>query len=63
MGQRLHAALQQLPQKQRLAISMFTLEGLPQKQVAAALGCSVEAVKWHVFQGRQKLKKLLKEYL
>jgi len=55
--------LEQLPQKQRLAIAMFTLEGLPQKQVAQALQCSVEAVKWHVFQGRKKLKELLKEYL
>jgi RNA polymerase sigma-70 factor (ECF subfamily) len=62
MGQRLMQALEQLPQKQRLAIAMFTLEGLPQKQVAQALGCSVEAVKWHVFQGRKKLKELLKEY-
>jgi RNA polymerase sigma-70 factor (ECF subfamily) len=63
MGQRLMQALEQLPQKQRLAIAMFTLEGLPQKQVAQALQCSVEAVKWHVFQGRKKLKELLKEYL
>jgi RNA polymerase sigma-70 factor (ECF subfamily) len=63
MGQRLMQALEQLPQKQRLAIAMFTLEGLPQKQVAQALECSVEAVKWHVFQGRKKLKELLKEYL
>jgi RNA polymerase sigma-70 factor (ECF subfamily) len=63
MGRRLAQALEQLPDKQRLAIAMFTLEGLPQKQVAQSLGCSVEAVKWHVFQGRKKLKELLKEYL
>lgn len=62
MGQRLHRALRQLPARQRTAIIMFTLEGLPQKQVAAALGCSVEAVKWHVFQGRQKLKEMLRDY-
>lgn len=63
MGVRLKAALEQLPEKQRLAIVMFTIEELPQKQVAEALGCSVEAVKWHVFQGRKKLKELMKEYL
>jgi RNA polymerase sigma-70 factor (ECF subfamily) len=63
MGQRLQEALKQLPEKQRLAIVMFTIEELPQKQVAEALDCSVEAVKWHVFQGRKKLKELLKGYV
>ena len=63
MGVRLKAALEQLPEKQRLAIIMFTIEEMPQKQVAEALNCSVEAVKWHVFQGRKRLKELMKEYL
>ena len=63
MGKRLQEALNQLPEKQRLAIIMFTIEEMPQKQVAESLGCSVEAVKWHVFQGRKKLKELLKEHL
>ncbi len=63
MGRKLKEALAQLPEKQRLAIVMFTLDEMPQKQVAEALNCSVEAVKWHVFQGRKKLKKLLKEHL
>ena len=35
------------------------MEGLPQKEIAVELGCSVEAVKWHVFQARKKLKVLL----
>ena len=63
MGKKLMEALQQLPEKQRLAIVMFTIEEMPQKQVAAALNCSVEAVKWHVFQGRKRLKEILKEHL
>jgi RNA polymerase sigma-70 factor (ECF subfamily) len=63
MGRRLQKALAELPEKQRLAIVMFTIEQMPQKQVAEALDCSVEAVKWHVFQGRKKLKELLKEHL
>ena len=46
-----------------LAVLMFTIEGLPQKQVAEALECSVEAVKWHVFQARKKLKELLKDVM
>jgi RNA polymerase sigma-70 factor, ECF subfamily len=63
MGQRLQEALLQLPEKQRLAIVMFTIEQMPQKDVAEALQCSVEAVKWHVFQGRKRLKELLKSHL
>jgi len=63
MGRKLQEALSQLPEKQRLAIVMFTIEEMPQKQVAEALECSVEAVKWHVFQGRKKLKEILKEHM
>jgi len=63
LGARLEVALAGLPEKQRLAIVMFTVQQLPQKEVAQALDCSVEAVKWHVFQGRKKLKEILKEYL
>jgi RNA polymerase sigma-70 factor (ECF subfamily) len=63
LGAKLLQALEQLPEKQRLAIVMFTIEEMPQKQVAETLGCSVEAVKWHVFQGRKKLKELLKGYV
>jgi RNA polymerase sigma-70 factor, ECF subfamily len=63
LGSQLQNALNQLPDKQRLAILMFTVEEMPQKEVAEALECSVEAVKWHVFQGRKRLKEILKEYL
>jgi RNA polymerase sigma-70 factor (ECF subfamily) len=63
LGRHLQEALKQLPEKQRMAIIMFTVEQMPQKQVAEALQCSVEAVKWHVFQGRKKLKELLKEVM
>ncbi|HEY7118893.1 MAG TPA: RNA polymerase sigma factor [Tepidisphaeraceae bacterium] len=63
MGKRLQEALNQLPEKQRLAIIMFTIEQMPQKQVAETLECSVEAVKWHVFQGRKKLKEMLKDVM
>lgn len=63
MGRRLQQALQELPEKQRLALVLFAIEGRPQKEVAQTLECSVEAIKWHVFQGRKKLKDLLKGYL
>ena len=63
LGEKLRLALEQLPEKQRMAILLFTIEQLPQKQVAETLNCSVEAVKWHVFQGRKKLKDMLKDVM
>ena len=63
LGRRLQDALARLPEKQRQALVMFTVEQLPQKDVAEQLKCSVEAVKWHVFQGRKKLREMLKDDL
>lgn len=63
LGEKLRLAMAELPEKQRLALELFTIEQLPQKQVAETLGCSVEAVKWHVFQGRKRLKEMLKDVL
>ena len=63
MGRVLCDALNSLSQRQRTAIVLFAIEQLPQKQVAETLGCSVDAVKWHVFQGRKKLRQALKDYL
>jgi len=56
-------ALEQLPDKQRLALILFSVEGLPQKEVAEILECSIELVKWNVFQARKKLKDLLEPFL
>ena len=56
-------AMGQLPQKQRLALILFSVEGMPQREVAQVLECSVELVKWNVFQARRKLKEMLAEYL
>ncbi len=56
-------AMEQLPDKQRLALILFSVEGMPQRDVADILECSVELVKWNVFQARKKLKELLQEFL
>ncbi|MBU0618382.1 MAG: sigma-70 family RNA polymerase sigma factor [Planctomycetes bacterium] len=57
------AAIAQLPPQQRSALVLFSIEQLPQREVAAIMNCTVEAVKWHVFQARKKLKDQLAEYL
>lgn len=66
-GQELHRlireAIAKLPEKQALSLILFSVEGLPQKQVAEIVECSVELVKWNVFQARKKLREWLAEQL
>lgn len=56
-------AMERLPDKQRVALILFSVEGMPQKEVAEILECSVELVKWNVFQARCKLKEMLEPFL
>jgi len=63
LQRQIQSALADLPEKQRLALVMFSIQKMPQKEVAQALDMSVEAVKWHVFTARKKLKDKLKDYL
>jgi len=62
LGDAIQKAIAALPEKQRLALVMFAIEKMPQKDVADVLNCSVEAVKWHVFTARKQLKKTLAEH-
>ncbi len=66
-GEELKEAIQRamlkLSKKEAKAIALFGIEDLPREKVAEIMGCSTEAVRWHVFKARQKLKVLLKEYL
>ncbi|NLX13923.1 MAG: sigma-70 family RNA polymerase sigma factor [Phycisphaerales bacterium] len=50
------AALETLPEKQRLSLVLFTIEGWAQKDIADMLECSIENVKWNVFQARRRLR-------
>jgi RNA polymerase sigma-70 factor (ECF subfamily) len=63
LGEIVQRHLTELPETQRAALVLFSIEQMPQKDVASILGCSVEAVKWHVFQARKKMKELLAAYL
>lgn len=62
LGRTLSRALDLLPAKQRTALILFAIEETPQSQVAERMRCSVPAVKWHVFQGRRKLRESLGQY-
>jgi RNA polymerase sigma-70 factor (ECF subfamily) len=63
LQEQIQAGLAQLTNQQRAALVLFSMEQLPQKEVAEIMGCSVEAVKWHVFQARKKMKAHLAAYL
>jgi RNA polymerase sigma-70 factor (ECF subfamily) len=59
----LDAALARLPEKQRMALVLFTIEGWAQKDIAQLLECSLETVKWNVFQARKRLREMLGDQL
>jgi RNA polymerase sigma-70 factor (ECF subfamily) len=59
----IQTAMLKLSKKETQAITLFGLEHLSQEQVAEIMGCSIGAVKWHVFRARKKLKILLRKYL
>ena len=63
MQRAITSAIESLPEPQRLALVMFAIEEMPQKEVAEILECSVEMVKWNVFQARKTLRERLKDYL
>jgi RNA polymerase sigma factor (sigma-70 family) len=63
LRQEIKRAMLKLSKKQAQAIALFGIEDLPQDKVAEIMNCSAEAVRWHIFKARQKLKVLLKEYL
>jgi RNA polymerase sigma-70 factor (ECF subfamily) len=60
---RITEAIGELPEKQRLALILYGVEGLPQKEVAQIMECSLELVKWNVFAARKTLRKSLAAYL
>jgi len=63
LKQAVDQAIAQLPEKQAATLILFSVEGMPQKEVARILDCSVELVKWNVFQARKKLKEMLSDFL
>ncbi len=63
LSERVQGEIAKLPEMQRTALILFSIEQLPQKEVAAIMDCSVEAVKWHVFQARKRLRERLADYL
>lgn len=50
------ALLRTLPRQQRICIALFHVDGLPIAEIASTLGISEGAVKFHLHQGRERLR-------
>ena len=61
LGQRVDAALKALPERQRLALTLFHYEGMSQIEVGEAMGISDEAVELLLARARRTLKVALKQ--
>jgi RNA polymerase sigma-70 factor (ECF subfamily) len=51
--------LSQLPRQQRLALALFYVEELSVAEVAGAMRISEGTVKFHLHQGRERLRQVL----
>lgn len=60
LGRRVDEALQRLPDRQRLALTLFHYEDMSQIEVGAAMGISDEAVESLLARARRQLKSQLK---
>ncbi len=58
---RVDAALKALPERQRLALTLFHYEGLSQAEVASTMGITDEAVELLLARARRALKTALKD--
>ena len=61
LSKRVDEALKALPDRQRVALTLFHFEGLSQSEVGRSLGISDEAVESLLARGRRALKAALKE--
>lgn len=61
LGARVDKALKALPERQRMALTLFHFEGMSQNEVAAAMDISAEAVESLLSRARRTLKALLKD--
>lgn len=63
LHEKIKEAVDSLPEKQRLAVILSKFQELPQKDISEVLGCSVMAVKLHLYRARITLKEKLSGYI
>lgn len=60
---KLNEAIQNLPEKQRATVLLRVCDGLPYKEIAKILGCSIGTVKANYFHAVKNLQCLMKRYI
>jgi RNA polymerase sigma-70 factor (ECF subfamily) len=59
----LSRALEKLPERQRLIVSLFEIDGHSTEEVASMLKVSQVTVRWHLHQARKSLREALKGWV
>lgn len=62
LGERLRAALAELPERRRLAVVLFDVEGYAHAEIAGILGVPEGTVRSEVFHARRRLRELLADW-
>src|SRR6266487_659196 len=62
LGERLRAALRELPERRRTAVVLFDVEGYSHAEIARILGIPEGTVRSEVFHGRRRLRTLLADW-
>jgi RNA polymerase sigma-70 factor (ECF subfamily) len=62
LGDRLRAALAELPERRRTAVVLFDVEGYSHAEIAGILGIPEGTVRSDVFHGRRHLRALLADW-
>ena len=60
LQQSLGEALEKLPDRQRLVVTLFEIDGHSTEEVAGMLSVSQVTVRWHLHQARRRLREALK---
>jgi len=63
LAEALEKAIAELPENFRDALVLFAIEKLPQKEIADIMDCSLQTVKWSVFEARRRLREKLGNWL
>jgi RNA polymerase sigma-70 factor, ECF subfamily len=62
LRERLEAALRQLPERYRIAVVLYDVEGFSHPEIAEALGIPVGTVRSAVFHARRQLRPLMEDW-
>jgi RNA polymerase sigma-70 factor (ECF subfamily) len=63
LGAALTRAVEGLPERQRLVVTMFEIDGHSTEEIASMLKVSQVTVRWHLHQARRALREVLKGWV